>query len=170
MSERHTRICPSQIEGILPNDLVTETPPTDGQVAKYDSVTGKFVWGNVASGGSVIASDIYFTIYGDAFVTGKIVAFAIGAELDGKQLKTVLLKADIAPVGSNLVCDINKNGTTMFTTQANRPKILDGQYSSTSAIPDVQTVATGDLLSLDIDSVGLTVPGGNNLYVTLHFS
>jgi len=129
-------------------------------------------WAKLGVGGTYTPqpSDVYLTVYGDAFTGSKLVAFVVGPELNGKKLDSIILKADIAPIGSNLVCDVHKNNTTVFTTQSNRPKIVDGNTSGTSATPDVQTVATGDLLSLDIDDVGSTVAGGNNLYITMHFT
>ena len=115
------------------------------------------------------STDVYLTIYGDAFTGSKIVAFTVGAELNGMTLDYIKLQADIAPIGSDLKCDVHKNNVTIFTTQANSPKIIDGQTVGASATPDIQTVATNDIFGIDIDTIGSTTPGGNNLYITLHF-
>jgi hypothetical protein len=53
---------------------------------------------------------------------------------------------------------VNKNGSTIFTTQANRPTIVSGALTSVS-VPDVTTWANGDYLTVDIDQVGSTTPG-----------
>jgi len=74
----------------------------------------------------------------------------------------VVAAADTAPTGSSLIVDVNKNGTTMFTTQANRPAIAAGQHAtSVTAVPDVTSVAAGDYLSVDIDQVGATIAGSD---------
>ena len=42
-------------------------------------------------------------------------------------LGNVRASVGTAPTGADIVIDVNKNGTTVFTTQANRPKIYAGQ-------------------------------------------
>lgn len=63
--------------------------------------------------------------------------------------------------GADILVDVNKNGTTIFTTQANRIKIPDNQRESSHAYPDVTTMAPGDYLTIDVDQVGSTLPGGD---------
>lgn len=70
--------------------------------------------------------------------------------------------AKTAPVGSSIIVDINKNGTTIFTTQANRPTISDGENKgSSSPTPDVTSLAEGDVITLDIDQVGSSTAGAD---------
>jgi len=78
----------------------------------------------------------------------------------------IRLAVDTAPTGANLIIDINKNGTTLYTTQANRPTITVSGTSSTATLPDVLNIAIGDKISLDIDQIGSTV-AGENLSVTI---
>lgn len=73
----------------------------------------------------------------------------------------VWVAADTVPVGSDLVVDVHKNGITVFTTQANRPKVADGTSGGVLAVPDVTTLADGDYLTFDIDAVGSGTPGGS---------
>lgn len=74
----------------------------------------------------------------------------------------VRLAVGTAPTGADLIVDLNKNGTTIFTTQANRPRITAGQSSGgPGSAPDVASLAAGDLLSLDVDQVGSTVAGAD---------
>lgn len=66
----------------------------------------------------------------------------------------------VAPTGAAILVDINKNGTTIFTTQGNRPTIAaSGFASGRVANMDVATLADGDYLTADIDQVGSTIPG-----------
>jgi hypothetical protein len=65
-----------------------------------------------------------------------------------------------APTGSSLIVDVNKNGTTLFTTQSARPTIAVGMFTVT-AVPAVKTLAAGDYLTVDVDQVGSTVSGSD---------
>jgi hypothetical protein len=73
---------------------------------------------------------------------------------------TCRVTATTSPTGADLIIDINKNGTTIFTTQANRPRVTAGGVTGTGT-PDVTTLANGDYLTVDVDQVGSTVPGAN---------
>jgi len=64
-----------------------------------------------------------------------------------------------APTGASLQADVNKNGTTIFGTQANRPMINASATSAVAGEHSVRTFAAGDLLSVDVDQVGSTVAG-----------
>ena len=77
------------------------------------------------------------------------------------------LMVGTAPTGANLIIDVNKNGTTIYTTQANRPSITAGSNSGgPGSTPDVTSLAAGDYLTIDIDQVGSTVAGAD-LTVTI---
>lgn len=72
-----------------------------------------------------------------------------------------------APTDADLIVDINKNGTSIWaSTQANRVKCADGATSGVQTSFDTVALVEGDLLTLDIDQVGSTVPGAD-LTVTL---
>lgn len=77
------------------------------------------------------------------------------------------LEVGTAPTGAALICDIHKNGTTMFTTQGNRPTIADAGTSAAITAPDVTSIAAGDRIELDIDQIGSTV-AGSDLSLTLY--
>lgn len=69
--------------------------------------------------------------------------------------------AGTAPAGASLIVDVNKNGTTIFTTQANRPTIAAGSNGGTLATPDVTSLADGDYLTVDIDQIGSGTAGAD---------
>ncbi len=72
------------------------------------------------------------------------------------------LMAGTAPTGANLIVDVNKNGTTIYSTQANRPMITATQNAGgPGATPDVTTLAAGDYITVDIDQIGSTVAGSD---------
>ena len=66
-----------------------------------------------------------------------------------------------APTGASLIFDVNKAGTTIFTTQANRPTIAAAATSGTIVAPDVTAIAAGDEFTIDCDQVGSTVAGAD---------
>lgn len=77
-----------------------------------------------------------------------------------RTIEKVRVSAATAPTGADLIVDVHKGGTTIFTTQANRPKVVAGANTGT-AVPDVTAWADGEYLTLDFDQVGSTVPGSD---------
>lgn len=73
------------------------------------------------------------------------------------------------PTGASLIVDVNKNGTTIFTTQANRPTIAVSTNTDLSGTPDVTTLAQGDYLTVDVDQIGSTV-AGSDLTVEIEYT
>jgi parallel beta-helix repeat protein len=66
-----------------------------------------------------------------------------------------------APTGADLIVDVNRGGTTIFTTQANRPTIAATTNVSALETPDVTTWGDGTYLTVDKDQVGSTVAGAD---------
>ncbi len=64
----------------------------------------------------------------------------------------VYIHVETAP-GANktITVDVNKNGTTIFTTQGNRPSITETSTEDESGTPDVVALAKNDKLTMDID-------------------
>jgi hypothetical protein len=71
------------------------------------------------------------------------------------------VSAGVVPTGADIIVDVNKNGTTIYTTQANRPTVpATTNGGAISATPDVTSFAVGDYLTVDIDQIGSTIAGG----------
>lgn len=67
-----------------------------------------------------------------------------------------------APTGASVIVDVNVDGTTIFTTQANRPTVAAAAFTSGVVTNmNVTSVATGSYLTVDIDQVGSTVAGSD---------
>ncbi len=66
----------------------------------------------------------------------------------------VYIHVKTAPTGASIIVDVNKNGTTIFTNQANRPEIAAGSTEDESGVPDITALAKDDALSMDIDQKG----------------
>lgn len=83
----------------------------------------------------------------------------------GSLLHVYVVMGNTGSAGSTIL-DVNLNGSTIFTTQANRPEIAhddtDGLVVSTT--PDVTELSAQDVLTLDIDQVA---DGASDLHVVV---
>ena len=70
------------------------------------------------------------------------------------------------PVGSDMIIDVHKGGTTIFTNQANRPRIVDGSSTGNTTTIDIPNWANGEYLTVDRDAVG-SGTAGSDLTVTI---
>ncbi len=105
-------------------------------------------------------AQVFFTMEGDLAVTaGKLRIYNLTGV--SRTIQKVQLSVSNAPAGAAVIVDINKGGTTIFTTQANRPQIAAGAFTGISANVDVTSWADGEYLTFDIDQIGSTSPGAN---------
>lgn len=97
-------------------------------------------------------------------VTGAV-AVATGKSriyLEGDYVvETVRAAVNTAPTGAALIVDVNKSGTTIYTTQSARPQIAASANSATGNSPAVTTFTAGDYLTVDVDAIGSTVAGAD---------
>lgn len=161
--EKHSQITDDQpVKHIIVCTSSTRpaNPPTGQHIFETDTnktlkntgTSAVPVWTDVGGG----SKDISFFIPGDAFVKTGMISFVNGV---ARTVSKVRLSAGSAPTGADYIIDANKNGTTIFTTQTNRPKITAGTTSGVSVAPDVVALTEGDVLNIDIDQVGSTLPG-----------
>jgi len=81
-------------------------------------------------------------------------------------IKSVRVMAAVAPTGTDAIFDVNRNGTSIYTTQANRPTIPATANDSGAGIaPDITTLAAGDYLTIDLDQIGNILPGTDGTIV-----
>jgi hypothetical protein len=97
-----------------------------------------------------------------AVATGKSRIYLEGSYV----IETVRAAVNTAPTGAALIVDVNKNGTTIYTTQTARPQIAAAGFTATGNSPAVTTFAAGDYITVDVDQVGSTVAGAD-LTVTI---
>lgn len=98
-----------------------------------------------------------FTLAGSATVTAGSLRYYLD---DSYEIIRVRASVGVPPTGSDLVIDVNKNGSTLFPDQAQRPRIVDGSNTGYS-VPSNRLLAEGDYLTLDTDQIGSTNPGSN---------
>ena len=86
-------------------------------------------------------------------------------------VEAVECHVDTPSAGANIIVDVHKiltankatdnTGTTLYTTQANRPTITAGNNYVSAALPDVISIAAGDVLRFYVDQVGSTTAGSD---------
>jgi hypothetical protein len=84
--------------------------------------------------------------------TGKSIPITIVADRSST-IVNVYMQVEAAPgSGKTLLVDVNKNGTTIFTDQNQRPSILDTDTTGASGTPAITTLIKNDALTMDIDT------------------
>jgi len=117
---------------------------------------GDGTWGPVA------APPIPFSYAGALTVKAGVFKFPISVACI---VESVQITAGTASAGASIIADVNKNGTTIFTTQANRPTLAAGAVLATAPAPAVTALAPGDFLTVDIDQIGSTTAGSDVMVV-----
>lgn len=73
-----------------------------------------------------------------------------------------------APTGADVLIDLNKNGSTIWSTQANRLTVSAAANTGSQTSFNTTTFVADDYIDIDIDQVGSTEPG-EDLTVQLEF-
>lgn len=68
-------------------------------------------------------------------------------------ITSVYCSLTTAPTTDAVTLDINYDGTTIFTTQGNRPSIAATAFYDDAGAPEVTAVVAGHYLTMDIDAV-----------------
>lgn len=142
----------------LANKINTSEKGQPNGVAGLDG-SGKIVPGQLATAnimkilpysylGSLAVSTGTFRLYNDTGATWTV--------------NGIRASLGTAPAGASVIIDVNKNGTTLFTTQANRPTIAAAANTSGNVTNmDVTSVAAGEYLTVDVDQIGSTTAGAD---------
>lgn len=139
--------------------LPLATGGDSGKFVKYDG--SKYILESIAVSPK---QQVIFTLEGFLSVVSNPLKIynKMGA---ARTIVEVFLAVGTAPTGADVIVDVHKNGTTIFTTQTNRPKVLDGATTGTTTTVEVPSWADGDYLTVDVDQIGSTTPGAN---LTVH--
>lgn len=103
--------------------------------------------------------------------TGTLTAIVTGTspwypEIDGV-IESVRAAVGTGPSAGNVICDVHKNGATIFTTAVNRPTITVGNVTDVSPAPDDPDFIGGtDYFTVDIDDPGTDAA---DLVVTIRY-
>jgi len=100
--------------------------------------------------------DVYFSIVipiDTPESTGSDKGYFHFAPATSGSIDHVYLMAKTAPGSTKtLTVDVNKNGTTIFTTQASRPSLVDTAVVDASDTPDVTAFVANDVFTVDVDT------------------
>jgi hypothetical protein len=90
----------------------------------------------------------------------------------GRAITITAVRASVgsAPGTTALIVDVNKGGTTVFTTQSNRPTIAVGTTTDTADAINVPGVGAAEYLTVDIDQIGDAGAPGSDLTVTVVYT
>ena len=109
-----------------------------------------------------ITPGIVYTFSLAGAVTTGVGAFRVYNDTgDTLTIRSVRASVGTAPTGATLIVDVNVDGTTIFSTQSNRPTIaISGNTNKTTGM-STTTIADGSYFTVDVDQVGSTVAGSN---------
>lgn len=134
--------------------------PTAGQAVVY-TPDGKNIYIQAPDGqkSALFNTEAYtFSISGNVAVGAGVSRIY----MEGNYLvETVRASVNTAPTGATILVDVNKNGTTIYTTQSARPTIATSGFTALGGTPAVTAFASGDYMTVDVDQVGSTIPGAN---------
>jgi hypothetical protein len=143
------------------NDVMVASGVTklnfEGSVTVIDEGSNKTTVTVTASGSSGGTSYSDYVWYADGFL---VTASGVDPNIvipRNCTIQSVYANVKIAGDSGSTIIDVNKNGTTIFTNQGNRPSIAfnDADKTTKSGTPDVVSLVEYDVLSLDIDSVAV---------------
>lgn len=142
---------------------VSLTTFTSGSIAKSAEVNANFA--NVVS---AIRPTLIWSV-AETLSTGVNLSYAFIVPLTLTLVKAYAY-VKTAPTGADLIVDINKNGTSIWSaTPANRLTVGDGSQTGSQTVFDTTSVVENDILTIDIDQIG-NILAGAGLTVELKFS
>lgn len=115
-----------------------------------DNATGAAIWLPIGSGSP---GDVVFKVDGSLLVlTSAAVPHLVTRDIE---IEAWYIYCSDNGSASSTIVDVNKNGTTVFTTQSNRPTLAhdDADNWAISGTPEVIDFTEGDAISIDIDQI-----------------
>lgn len=132
---------------------------SDGTTNYWIDITGPAsVSGQTGATGPSGTSEIVFSVPGSLSTGTGTSRYYFARTVT---VSNVIASVGTAPTGASVIVDVNKNGTTIFTTQANRPTIAINSFTDLTSVPDITSFVSGDYLTVDIDQVGSTATGAD---------
>lgn len=132
--------------------LARHAAGTNGQIAMYDS----------AQSDGLRSVDLSFS---STFFMSNTLTVKTGVSRQYYEaaytVTNVRASVGTAPTGASIICDVLKNGTTIYTTQANRPTIAIGANTATANSPDISSISASDYLTINVAQIGSTVAGAD---------
>ncbi len=108
-------------------------------------------WVSLTTSSSDIAYIYIFRIFGYL----RVITDLDATPFENCTINNITMLRQYAGTSGSTIIDINKNGTTLFTTQSNRPQVIysAGNNAVDTTVPDITSIANGDVITIDIDQV-----------------
>lgn len=144
---------------------VDALPSQTGQSGKFLTTDGTTAsWAATASGVTVAVAPF---AWAGTVAVGSGLSMRWYAPWNGTILG-VQASLRTASTSGSVIVDVNKNGSTIFTTQANRPTMAaSSNYSGFVTSADITSITAGDYFTVDIDSAGTNAA---DLLVVINYS
>jgi len=146
----------TEFNGSIANANVSASAAIAESKLAFNTSTGHYHNGSDSRLISVNRAFVWFT--SGTLSTGT----NVGVRYIAPQALTIVkcwLRVRTAPTSAAIYIDIHKNGTTIWSTQANRGTIAASGSSNSTTTFNTTSLAAGDYLDLDIDQVGSTIAG-----------
>jgi hypothetical protein len=153
---------PSFLNRLLLKQQTTPSTPASGVLAIYPKSDDRLYL--LTSGGveRLVEPGLVFAFSSSGTLTTGAGTFRIYNDSGGTlTIRAVRASVGTAPTGAAVIVDVNIGGTTIFTTQGNRPTIAVSTNTAKVTNMNVTTIADGSYFTVDIDQVGSTVAGGD---------
>ena len=144
---------------ISPDELPDPSALADGKIATV--LSGAWVAADPAPPASAGGPTILTGFLSGALVAGVGTTRFYNDTGADVTIANARLSLGSPPAGGPATVDLNLNGTTIFTTQANRPSVAAAGVTSGAKVPDVTNWPAGQYLTVDVDLIGTTTPGSN---------
>ena len=144
--------------GYAKSDIWIDQSSGDAYIC-IDNANGAADWLRVGSG----SGDYSFAVDGRLVAATNVPnAFIVTKDVE---ITACYIYCKTPGTASSTIVDVNKNGTTIYTTQGNRPTLAYNDANGwASSVPDILTFAAGDVITLDIDAIAT---GAEDLVVAL---
>lgn len=139
-----------------------ESPDTDTGTSSLHHTIGSGANQSAAGNHTHQAGDIAVTFSKQGTLTTQTGALRWYND-SGRTLTVIAVRASAgtAPTGAAIIVDVNEGGTTLYTTQGNRPTIAISGNTTDATLPDDASIADNGFLTVDIDQIGSTIAGAD---------
>lgn len=148
--------------------VTTKATPVAGDYVLGEDSAAAFAKKKFDVASLIGGGDNPFWYIDGALATGTEIGIAYVAG-DILTIEAVYIHCKDPGTASSTIVDVNKNGTTIFTNQANRPELAfdDADGIAKSGTPDVTGLVELDVLTIDIDQVAT---GAGSISVVVVFT
>lgn len=152
----------------LIQDVWVDEIPIDNEYLMYDLTSGSYITEDPSIEETILGiKELGFYTAG-SFGTGG--SFGVPVRLLSPwngTIQKVILSANVAPSDQDIIVDVNKNGTTIFTDQDHRPVITTGSFGGETTDIDVADFIINDVFTIDLDQVGTSGSPGSDVITTI---